>query len=128
VLSLLIYYLAYRAFSRLRHKGVLLKAHLKPKIEERMVRAFLDVVILRMLLNYPMTGYEIEGCILKKFKVKISTNVVYTKLSSMEREALVKCTQNGHSRIYEVTANGNDVTDNRSEILKGIQKTAISVL
>lgn len=92
--------------------------------QERILRAFLDLVILRMLLHHPMTAYEIDNAILKKFGVKRSPNVVYTKLAAMEIKGLISCACSKHGRIYSITEKGRKTADTIPSIVEEIQKSA----
>ena len=75
-----------------------------------------------------MTGYEIENYILKTYKIKVGPNVIYTKLSSMERDLLVKCTIYGRGRVYEATSQGEEIINERLEIIAAIKKSALLIL
>ena len=61
-----------------------LKIELNSDIQERLLKAFLDLIILQTLKHHPMTAYEINNCIFKKHKSKINPNVIYTKLATMQ--------------------------------------------
>jgi len=101
-----------------------LKVKLEPSVEERSIRAFLDVLILRLLAYQPMTAYEIDNFILKKFGSRRSPNVIYTKLSIMERNNLIVCVQSRHGRVYNITENGMKIIDDVTGIIKEIQSFA----
>ena len=93
-----------------------------------MVRAFLDLVILRMLLYHPMTGYEVGKFILKIFKVTLGANIIYTKLSALERDglAMCNCSQHRRGRMYEITKKGSLLLS--GTIFEAIQFSANHVL
>jgi DNA-binding PadR family transcriptional regulator len=98
-----------------------LKTLLEPSVQERMLRAFMDLVILRLLLHQPMTAYEIDNSILKKFDGKRGPNVVYTRLASLERNGLINCAQTKHSRVYNITDKGRKIVDETPIIIKEMQ-------
>jgi DNA-binding PadR family transcriptional regulator len=98
---------------------------LEPTIEERLVRAFLDVLILQTISRKPMTGYELDNYILKKLKLDIGPNVIYTKLSSLERQNLITCTSYGRGRIYMLTKSGASMVGELGHIVEEIQRSAI---
>ncbi|MEM2099571.1 MAG: PadR family transcriptional regulator [Candidatus Bathyarchaeia archaeon] len=100
-----------------------MKENMEPSIQERILRAFLDLVILRMLLHQPMTAYEIDNNILKKFGVKRSPNVIYTKLAAMERKGLISCAHSKHGRIYSITDKGRKTADTIPSIIEEIQRS-----
>ena len=101
-----------------------LRENMELSIQERILRAFLDLVILRMLLHQPMTAYEIDNAILKKFGVKRSPNMVYTKLAAMERKGLIICAHSKHGRIYSITEKGRKKADTIPSIVEEIQRSA----
>ena len=101
-----------------------MKENMELSIQERILRAFLDLVILRMLLHQSMTAYEIDNAILKKFGVKRSPNVVYTRLATMERKGLISCAHSKHGRVYSITDKGRKRAGNIPSIVEEIQRSA----
>lgn len=97
-------------------------------MEERIVRAFLDVVIMRMLLNRSMSGYELENEILSKSKERIGPNVIYTKLSAMEHQKLILCITTGHGRKYELLDTGKKIVTDREKLFEEINNSIMTVL
>ncbi|MGD6853113.1 MAG: PadR family transcriptional regulator [Candidatus Bathyarchaeia archaeon] len=93
----------------------------KNETHERMIRAFLDILILVKLEHKSMNGYEITAFIIKKFGITISTSVVYSTLYSMERDGLVKGDCNRRGRVYELTSKGNKTLENVQDELEQIQ-------
>jgi DNA-binding PadR family transcriptional regulator len=91
-------------------------------VQERMLRAFLDFVILRLLLEDSLTAYEIDNIILDKFGSRRSPNTIYTKLSSMERNELITCNCTKRGRNYTITSKGKKAVTNSSNIIDTIQK------
>jgi DNA-binding PadR family transcriptional regulator len=105
-----------------------LKESLRPHAEERMVRAFLDLVILRMLSYRSMTGYQIDKFILQIFKVTLGANIIYTKLASLERDGLAICNGSRHQRgrKYEITMKGSLLLNGK--VVEAIQYSANRLL
>lgn len=101
-----------------------MKENMELSIQERILRAFLDLVILRMLLHQPMTAYEIDNALLKKFGVKRSPNVVYTRLATMELKGLISCARANHGRIYSITDKGRKTAGTIPSMVEEIQKSA----
>jgi len=97
-------------------------------VHEKVLRAFLCEVILKLLKNGQTTGYEIDDVISKKFKIEIGPSVVYTKLSSMERSGLVTCIQHGRVRTYKLTEKGNKALENTPETIREIQRATLVLL
>ena len=69
---------------------ITLKVTFKPSVHERMLKAFLDVIILQMLEHKSLTAYRIDRFLLDRFNDKISPGVIYGKLATMERLGLIK--------------------------------------
>ena len=104
------------------------KMKVEPSVHERILRAFLDRVILKMLQRHPSTGYEINDSISKRFGIKIGPNVVYTKLSSMERDGLITCLQHGRTRTHDLTEKGKETLEDVPQMIKEIQRSAMILL
>jgi hypothetical protein len=49
----------------------MLNLRLKPSIKERSLKAFLDLVILRVLIDQPMTAYEVNHYLTRKYGIFI---------------------------------------------------------
>lgn len=101
-----------------------MKTKFEPSIQERTLRAFLDLVILRMLMRDPMTAYEIDNAILKKLDGKRSPNVVYTRLATMERNDLTRCVKSKHGKTWHITEKGKQMVDDMPNIIREIQSFA----
>jgi DNA-binding PadR family transcriptional regulator len=97
---------------------------LSPCFEQRLLRAFLDIIILHMLSRHVMTAYQIDGIILKKFHCKTSPNVIYSKLSVMERQGWLVCEYSRHGRVYCITNKGKKITESIPHIVQIIQQWA----
>jgi DNA-binding PadR family transcriptional regulator len=85
---------------------ILKRNHYIKNINETLIKTFLELVILKRLQNKPMTGYEINSQLEKEFRIMISPNVIYTRLSKMEREGLITCILRGSGRSYFLTNDG----------------------
>lgn len=90
-----------------------------------MLKAFLELIILPMIQNRPMTAYQIEKLINNKFHTNMSTTVVYTKLLTMERLHLIQCIQQGHGKAYRLTEKGKELLSNKPKILKEIHASQL---
>ena len=102
-----------------------MSVNLKPNIQERMLRAFLDLIILQILQHRSMTAYRIDSFIMDKFSTKLSPSVVYAKLYSMERQDLIKCVQLGHSKSYSLSGKGKELLANKHGIIEEIRSSAL---
>jgi DNA-binding PadR family transcriptional regulator len=99
----------------------------KPNVQERLLKALLDLVILQMLEHQPMSAYQIDKSILRKFGDRMSPTVVYTKLSAMEAENMVKCVRSSHGRVYSLIEKGRKMAGDMPSIINEIQKVALTL-
>jgi len=77
---------------------------------ERLVKANLDLIILRLLRSKPRWGYEINMAIRDRFKVYLSAGTLYPLLHSLEDsgriEGVWESEKGRGRRIYRITDNG----------------------
>jgi len=79
-------------------------------IQERIVKNFLDVLVLMELRNKPLSGYDIVAFIHKKFNILLSSGTVYSLVYSLERNGLTKAVWNQRRRDYTLTEKGKETT------------------
>jgi len=75
-------------------------------MHRRIIRDFLDVLVLAELRNGPMSGYDFMIFIHSKFHLLFSSGTVYSKLYSLERSGLISGSSNQRKRIYRLTKKG----------------------
>jgi len=85
---------------------------LEERIDEKIVKTFLDIVILAMLNGKPMHGYNIIGAIHKEFGVLLSPGSLYPLLHYLEENRLVEATFNSGKVVYLVTPKGKTKFEN----------------
>lgn len=77
---------------------------------ERVVKANLDLIILRLLRTKPQWGYEVNISIRDKFRVYLSAGTLYPLLHSLEDDGYIQGeweSEKGRGRrIYKITENG----------------------
>jgi len=66
------------------------------ELRRRFVRSFLDLIVLRMLLDEPLWGYRIMSRMMEAYSIKVGPPVIYPLLESLESEGLLECNE-----IYE---------------------------
>ncbi|MBN1244343.1 PadR family transcriptional regulator [Candidatus Bathyarchaeota archaeon] len=98
-----------------------MKPELKPTVQERSLKAFLDLAILCALTDHPMTGYEINRLFLKKHRIFIGPSTIYSKLTSMERKGWIECIRNKAGRVYGLTEKGRKIAAKMADITREIQ-------
>lgn len=75
-------------------------------MHRRVIRDFMDVLILAELRSGPMSGYDFIAYINDKFHILVSSGSVYSLLYSLERQGLVIGVQNQRRRVYRLTEKG----------------------
>lgn len=83
-----------------------LESKILKKIHERIIKNFLDVIVLAELRNGPMSGYDVIAYIHNKFHLLVSSGTVYSLLYSLERNGLIQGKWNERKRIYTLTEKG----------------------
>ena len=98
--------------------------HTFEKMHRRLIRSFLDVIILRALTSRPMSGVDFIVFISKRFDTVISPGTVYSTLYSMERQGLIEGGQLERKRVYTLTPKGketiNTVSKTKEKILSAL--------
>lgn len=80
-------------------------------IKNRTVKNCLNILILSMVKNNPMCGYDIIGAIHDKFHVLLSPGTVYPLLYSLEKKELVKKKEIGTKKIYFINEETKDTSE-----------------
>jgi DNA-binding PadR family transcriptional regulator len=80
--------------------------------KEKVVKTGLDLIILRLLIEKPKWGYEINMDIRDRFDVYLSAGTLYPLLHLLEERALVEGvweSEKGRGRrIYRITDQGRE--------------------
>jgi DNA-binding PadR family transcriptional regulator len=84
-----------------RTEGRILK-----KMHERMIKNFMDIIIMAELRKGPLSGYDAISYIHNKFNLLVSSGTVYSLLYSLERNGLVEGTWDERKRTYKLTEKG----------------------
>jgi DNA-binding PadR family transcriptional regulator len=83
--------------------GGKLEGKILKKMHERIIKNFMDIIILAELRNGPMSGYDVISFIHNKFHLLVSSGTVYSLLYSLERNGLIEGTWNERKRVYKLT-------------------------
>ena len=85
-------------------------ATLSNEFRTRCVKAFLDLIIMSILMKGPSHGYDLIARIHKHLLVLLSPGMVYPLLSSLEKKGLVekKLSENGRRKIFFLTSGGRE--------------------
>ena len=77
------------------------------KLYERIIRHFLDIIILSELKKKePLSGYDIIGIVHNKFDILVSSGTVYALLYSLERKGLINGEWARKKRLYTLSDKG----------------------
>ena len=92
------------------------------EIRTRFVRGFLDVTIMKMLLEEPLWGYKMMEVLRDRYGVKVSPPVIYPLLDSMEKNGLILAEEvysgKRKRKVYKVLPKGETMLKNMDRILK----------
>jgi len=88
--------------------GANLESDILSKMNGRIVKGFLDMVILMELRKHSMSGYDIISFIRNKFHMQVSSGTVYSYLYFLERNGLIKGVVGRRSRVYMLTEQGEE--------------------
>jgi len=78
------------------------------QMHRRMVKNFLDMVILMELRARSMSGYDVISFVHNKFHVLLSSGTVYSNLYFLERNGLIKSEWVQRRRVYVLTEQGEE--------------------
>ena len=76
------------------------------KLRMKVIKNFMDILILTEIKNTPLSGYDVIGLVHKRYDIVVSSGTIYSLLYSLEREGVIKGVQNQRKRVYELTEKG----------------------
>jgi len=92
------------------------------ELRTRLVRGFLDVTVMKMLLEEPLWGYKMMGLLRDRYGVKVGPPVIYPLLDSMEADGLILAEEvysgKRKRKVYKVLPKGETMLKNMDRILK----------
>jgi DNA-binding PadR family transcriptional regulator len=100
------------------------------KMHERIIKNFMDIIIMTELRNGPLSGYDVISYIHNKFNLLVSSGTVYSLLYSLERNGLVEGVWDERKRIYKLTEKGQKTIAtilNASDNIKGFMGNLLKV-
>lgn len=77
-------------------------------MHRRIIKNFLDVLVLAELRNGPLSGYDVIAFIHNKFRLLVSSGTVYSLLYSLERDGLITGSWSQRKRVYKLTDKGEE--------------------
>jgi PadR family transcriptional regulator, regulatory protein PadR len=97
------------------------------EIQTKLTKGLLDMIILQLLDQEPMHGYQLITKIRKGFGVYFGPSTVYPLLGSLEKKGYVKSTWNMDTerprKVYSLTKDGETVLNYTEGSLNLICKT-----
>ena len=99
-----------------------LEGKILKKMHERIIKNFMDIIIMTELRNGSLSGYDVISYIHNKFNLLVSSGTVYSLLYSLERNGLVEGTWDERKRVYKLTEKGEKTIDtllSASDKIKG---------
>jgi DNA-binding PadR family transcriptional regulator len=84
------------------------EARIFREMQERIIKDFMDVIIMTELRNAPLSGYDVISFINAKFNILVSSGTVYSLLYALERNALVEGVWRERKRTYKLTDKGEE--------------------
>ena len=98
-------------------------------LEEKIIKNFIDLLILKYLQKYPLAnGYEILIYLRRKFDIPFSPGTVYSTIYSLERHGLIKSSGNEIGRTYKLTDMGGMLMETTVETRKRIQQIFTDII
>jgi len=107
-----------------------LEGRILKKMHERIIKNFMDIIIMTELRNGPLSGYDVISYIHNKFNLLISSGTIYSLLYSLERNGLVEGVWDERKRIYKLTEKGQKTIAtilNASDNIKGFIANLLKV-
>ena len=78
------------------------------EMQERIIKEFMDVIIMTELRNGPLSGYDVISYINAKFNILVSSGTVYSLLYSLERNGLIEGIWHERKRTSKLTDKGEE--------------------
>ena len=104
------------------------EARIIKKMHERVIKSFMDTIIMGELQKGPISGYDVISYIHNKFGFLASSGTVYSLLYSLERNGLVEGIWIERKRIYKLTEKGAQTIQtilNSQDKIKGFMTTVL---
>ena len=101
------------------------------KVQIKLMRGLLDLVILQFLKAKPMHGYHVITSIRRNFGVYFGPSTIYPLLNSLEEKGCIKSQWDlGNDRprkVYSLTPEGNSLLNGTEESLNHICNRLTSI-
>jgi len=104
------------------------EAKILKKMHEKVIKSFMDTIIMAELQNGPISGYDVISFIHNKFGFLVSSGTVYSLLYSLERNGLVEGVWIERKRVYKLTEKGDKTIEtiiNSQDKIKSFMTTIL---
>jgi len=88
-----------------------LEGRILKKMQERIIKSFMDIIIMAELLKGSLSGYDVISYVHNKFNLLVSSGTVYSLMYSLERNGLVEGVWDERKRIYKLTDKGKNTIE-----------------
>lgn len=89
----------------------MLKSEVISKFRRRLIREFLDLILMSELKTRSMSGYTAMSFIHDKYDYLVSSGTIYSLLYSLERQGLINGNVKSQKRMFELTSEGKNMID-----------------
>lgn len=100
----------------------ILDADILTDIKRRMIKEFLDLIILTTVSKCPYSGYDIIRHIFSEYNILLSSGTVYSTLYALERDRLLTGMLCGRKRMYKLDIKGRKYIQKYEKCLQLIHK------
>jgi DNA-binding PadR family transcriptional regulator len=76
------------------------------KTHERIIKNFMDILVMAELRKAPLSGYDVIAYIHNKYNILVSSGTIYSLMYSLERNGLVMGAWQEKKRTYKLTDKG----------------------
>jgi DNA-binding PadR family transcriptional regulator len=83
-----------------------LEGKILKKMHERIIKNFMDIIVMTELQNGSLSGYDFISYIHNKFNLLVSSGTVYSLLYALERNGLIEGVWEERKRVYKLTQKG----------------------
>ena len=107
-----------------------LEGRILKKMHERIIKNFMDIIIMAELRNGSLSGYDVISYIHNKFNLLVSSGTVYSLLYSLERNGLVEGAWDERKRTYKLTEKGGKTIEtilNANDKIKNFMTSLLKV-
>lgn len=98
------------------------------KLRERIIKNFMDILVLTEMKKDPLTGYDVIRLIHRRFDILVSSGTVYSLLYSLERNGLIEGVWTERKRVYRLAKKGEADIEAITKANAEIQKFLTNIL